>query len=60
MEELLANAEDFYQALGLPYRVVNIVSGGFGGGEGGGMCECVFWGGGGMCSCTRAQVWVTP
>jgi seryl-tRNA synthetase len=27
MEEMLANAEDFYQALGLPYRVVNIVSG---------------------------------
>jgi seryl-tRNA synthetase len=30
MEEMLANAEDFYQALGLPYRVVNIVSGGLG------------------------------
>lgn len=27
MEEMLANAEEFYQALGLPYRVVNIVSG---------------------------------
>uniref|UniRef100_A0A383V6T7 serine--tRNA ligase n=1 Tax=Tetradesmus obliquus TaxID=3088 RepID=A0A383V6T7_TETOB len=27
MEEMLGNAEDFYQALGLPYRVVNIVSG---------------------------------
>ncbi|GFR40484.1 hypothetical protein Agub_g1051 [Astrephomene gubernaculifera] len=27
MEEMLANAEDFYQSLGLPYRVVNIVSG---------------------------------
>ena len=26
-EEMLANAEDFYQALGLPYQVVNIVSG---------------------------------
>jgi seryl-tRNA synthetase len=27
MEEMLANAEDFYQSLGLPYNVVNIVSG---------------------------------
>ncbi|KAF8063832.1 Serine--tRNA ligase [Scenedesmus sp. PABB004] len=27
MEEMLGNAEEFYQALGLPYRVVNIVSG---------------------------------
>lgn len=27
MDEMLANAEEFYQALGLPYRVVNIVSG---------------------------------
>ena len=27
MEELLGNAEEFYQALGLPYRVINIVSG---------------------------------
>lgn len=27
MEEMLTNAEDFYQSLGLPYRVVNIVSG---------------------------------
>ena len=27
MEGMLANAEGFYQALGLPYRVVNIVSG---------------------------------
>eukprot|EP01023_Acetabularia_acetabulum_P037410 TRINITY_DN3545_c0_g1_i9.p1 TRINITY_DN3545_c0_g1~~TRINITY_DN3545_c0_g1_i9.p1 ORF type:complete len:518 (+),score=86.55 TRINITY_DN3545_c0_g1_i9:69-1622(+) len=27
MEEMLANAEEFYQALGLPYQVVNIVSG---------------------------------
>ncbi|KAG2442434.1 hypothetical protein HXX76_002520 [Chlamydomonas incerta] len=27
MEEMLANAEEFYQSLGLPYRVVNIVSG---------------------------------
>jgi seryl-tRNA synthetase len=34
MEEMLANAEDFYQALGLPYRVVNIVSGGNRGGRG--------------------------
>ena len=25
--EMIGNAEDFYQALGLPYRVVNIVSG---------------------------------
>ncbi|CAD7696014.1 unnamed protein product, partial [Ostreobium quekettii] len=27
MEEMLANSEDFFQSLGLPYRVVNIVSG---------------------------------
>jgi len=27
MEEMLANSEAFYQALGLPYQVVNIVSG---------------------------------
>jgi seryl-tRNA synthetase len=27
MDEMLGNAEDFYQELGLPYRVVNIVSG---------------------------------
>lgn len=27
MEEMLANAEAFYQSLGLPYHVVNIVSG---------------------------------
>jgi len=27
MEELLKNAEDFYQLLGIPYQVVNIVSG---------------------------------
>jgi seryl-tRNA synthetase len=27
MEEMLGNAEDFYQALGLPYHVINIVSG---------------------------------
>ncbi len=27
MDEMLANAEEFYQALGLPYHVVNIVSG---------------------------------
>lgn len=27
MEEMLTNAEDFYQSLNLPYRVVNIVSG---------------------------------
>ena len=26
-EEMLKNSEDFYQSLGLPYRVVNIVSG---------------------------------
>ena len=26
-EEMIANAEEFYQKLGLPYRVVNIVSG---------------------------------
>ena len=26
-EEMIANAEDFYQQLGLPYQVVNIVSG---------------------------------
>ncbi|QDZ18923.1 seryl--tRNA ligase [Chloropicon primus] len=27
MEEMLKNAEDFYQSLGIPYHVVNIVSG---------------------------------
>lgn len=27
MEEMLSNAEEFYQSLGIPYRVVNIVSG---------------------------------
>eukprot|EP00879_Flechtneria_rotunda_P025439 GHRR01027036.1.p1 GENE.GHRR01027036.1~~GHRR01027036.1.p1 ORF type:complete len:261 (+),score=90.89 GHRR01027036.1:1129-1911(+) len=27
MDEMLGNAEEFYQALGIPYRVVNIVSG---------------------------------
>jgi len=27
MERMIANAEEFYQSLGLPYRVVNIVSG---------------------------------
>jgi seryl-tRNA synthetase len=27
MQEMLKNSEDFYQTLGLPYRVVNIVSG---------------------------------
>lgn len=27
MDEMLANSEDFYQALGLPYQVINIVSG---------------------------------
>lgn len=27
METMLKNAEDFYQSLGIPYRVVNIVSG---------------------------------
>lgn len=27
MEEMLTNAEDFYNSLGIPYRVVNIVSG---------------------------------
>ncbi|KAK9805154.1 hypothetical protein WJX72_002468 [[Myrmecia] bisecta] len=27
LEEMLTNAEDFYSALGLPYQVVNIVSG---------------------------------
>lgn len=26
-EEMIANAEDFYQQLGLPYQIVNIVSG---------------------------------
>ena len=26
-EEMIANAEEFYQKLGLPYRIVNIVSG---------------------------------
>jgi seryl-tRNA synthetase len=27
MDEMIANAEEFYQSLGIPYRVVNIVSG---------------------------------
>lgn len=27
MDEMIGNAEHFYQALGIPYRVVNIVSG---------------------------------
>ena len=27
MEEMIGNAEEFYQSLGIPYRVVNIVSG---------------------------------
>jgi len=27
MDEMIGNAEAFYQALGIPYRVVNIVSG---------------------------------
>ncbi|XP_046393293.1 serine--tRNA ligase, cytoplasmic isoform X2 [Ischnura elegans] len=27
MDEMIANAEDFYQKLGIPYRIVNIVSG---------------------------------
>lgn len=27
MEEMISNAEDYYQALGIPYRIVNIVSG---------------------------------
>lgn len=27
MDEMLTNAQEFYQALGIPYRVVNIVSG---------------------------------
>ncbi|MEW5301881.1 MAG: hypothetical protein WDW36_004708 [Sanguina aurantia] len=27
MDEMLGNAEDFYQSLGLPYQVINIVSG---------------------------------
>lgn len=27
MEEMIKNAEEFYQSLGIPYRVVNIVSG---------------------------------
>jgi len=27
MDEMMANAEDFSRALGIPYRVVNIVSG---------------------------------
>lgn len=28
-EEMIGNAEEFYQAIGIPYRVVNIVSGNF-------------------------------
>lgn len=27
MEEMISNAEEFYQALEIPYRIVNIVSG---------------------------------
>ena len=27
MEEMIRNAEDFYQELNIPYRIVNIVSG---------------------------------
>ena len=27
MDEMIANAEQFYQTLGIPYRIVNIVSG---------------------------------
>ena len=27
MDEMIANAEEFYQTLGIPYRIVNIVSG---------------------------------
>lgn len=27
MEEMITNAEDFYKLLGIPYRIVNIVSG---------------------------------
>ena len=26
-DEMIANSEEFYQALGIPYRIVNIVSG---------------------------------
>ena len=26
-EEMMATAEDFYQSLGIPYHIVNIVSG---------------------------------
>jgi seryl-tRNA synthetase len=27
MDEMISNAEGYYQALGIPYRIVNIVSG---------------------------------
>jgi seryl-tRNA synthetase len=27
MDEMIANAEDFYKDLGIPYRIINIVSG---------------------------------
>jgi len=27
MDEMISNAESYYQALGIPYRIVNIVSG---------------------------------
>lgn len=27
MEEMISNAENFYKALEIPYRIVNIVSG---------------------------------
>ena len=27
MDEMMGNAEEFYQSLGIPYRIVSIVSG---------------------------------
>ena len=45
MDEMINNAEEFYQSLGIAYRIVNIVSGEWesecvcgGGGGGGGWC----------------------
>ena len=52
MDEMIANAEEFYQSLGIPYRIVNIVSGKEGDREWNikfvgveGLCVCVCGGG---------------
>lgn len=36
-DEMIGTAEEFYQSLGIPYRIVNIVSGRWGGGGGRGL-----------------------